>query len=180
MLNEANQQNRNLYSAVALADLDQFKRINDTLGHTIGDQLLSIIALRLKEDLGFSDLTARLGADEFMCIEHNVSPDLYSARKSAEVLGEKMRISINKPISLNLQSFSLKASVGVTIYKNEHANADEILQAADTAMYESKMATKAQAQIQLEHDVNNAIIHNEFYFLLQPIVDATTGSLRSA
>lgn len=193
VLHEADRREPSLYSAVALADLDQFKRINDTLGHTIGDQLLSIIALRLKEDLVFSDLIARLGADEFMCIEHDVSSDLHSAMKGAEILGERMRASISKTITLNLQSFSLKASVGVAIFRNDQANADEILQAADTAMYESKksgrdqvtlfkteMATKAQAQVQLEHDVNKAIIHNEFYFLLQPIVDAQTCSLKSA
>lgn len=181
------------YSIAAIADLDQFKRINDTLSHSVGDQLIVKLAKRLNKEFSFSDLIARLGADEFLCIEENISDDLKRAKESALVLGERLRNCINKELDIGTHSYTLSASVGVIVFKKHENNADEILQYADTAMYESKrlgrnrvtlfkneMATQAAQLLQLERDVMKALLRDEFYFVLQPIFCSHTNALTGA
>ncbi len=181
------------YSIAAIADLDQFKRINDTLSHSVGDQLIVKLAKRLNKEFSFSDLIARLGADEFLCIEENISEDLKRAKESALVLGERLRNCINKELDIGTHSYTLSASVGVVVFKMQSNNADEILQYADTAMYESKrlgrnrvtlfkheMATQAAQLLQLERDVMKALLRDEFYFVLQPVFASHTNDLIGA
>ncbi|MGQ8365748.1 EAL domain-containing protein [Alteromonas sp. 1036] len=182
-----------MYGIAAIADLDQFKRINDTLSHSVGDQLIVKLARRLQKEFSFSDLMARLGADEFLCIEDNVSDNLHTATNGAEVLGERLRACINKEIDIGLHSYALTASIGVIVFRKGHSTADEILQYADTAMYESKkagrnrvtlfkneMATQAAELLKLERDIMKAMFRDEFYFVLQPLVDSETHQLVSA
>lgn len=193
ILSEDNCDDGELYGIAAIADLDQFKRINDTLSHSVGDQLIVKLARRLRKEFAFSDLIARLGADEFLCIEENVSSDINIAKNGAEVLGERLRSCINKEIEIGLHSYALSASVGVIVFKKNQLNADEILQYADTAMYESKragrncvtmfkdeMATQAAELLKLERDIMKAMFRDEFYFVLQPIVDSTTQEICGA
>lgn len=193
ILNQVKEASSASYGIAAIADLDQFKRINDTLSHSVGDQLIVKLARRLRKDFSFSDLIARLGADEFLCIEENVSNDIDIAQKSAKMLGERLRTCISKDIEIGLHSYALSASVGVVVYNKDDMNADEILQYADTAMYESKragrncvtlfqdeMATKAAQLLQLERDIMKAMFEDEFYFVLQPIVDSATQELSGA
>jgi len=181
------------YGIAAIADLDQFKRINDTLSHSVGDQLIVKLARRLRKEFSFSDLVARLGADEFLCIEENVSNDIQIAKNGAEVLGERLRSCISKEIEIGLHSYALSASVGVIVFEKNKMSADEILQYADTAMYESKragrncvtlfkdeMATQAAELLKLERDIMKAMFRDEFYFVLQPLVDSDTQTLQSA
>ncbi len=182
-----------MYGIAAIADLDQFKRINDTLSHSVGDQLIVKLARRLQKEFSFSDLMARLGADEFLCIEENVSDNIHTASNGAEVLGERLRACINKEIEIGLHSYALTASIGVIVFKKGKSSADEILQYADTAMYESKragrnrvtlfkneMATQAAELLKLERDIMKAMFRDEFYFVLQPLVDSETHQLVSA
>ncbi len=193
VLNRVNESEKGMYGIAAIADLDQFKRINDTLSHSVGDQLIVKLARRLQKEFSFSDLTARLGADEFLCIEENVSDNLKTATSGAEVLGERLRACINKEIDIGLHSYALTASIGVIVFKKGQATADEILQFADTAMYESKrtgrnkvtlfkneMATQAAELLKLERDIMKAMFRDEFYFVLQPIVDSETHQIKSA
>lgn len=181
------------YSIAAIADLDQFKRINDTLSHSVGDQLIVKLAKRLNQEFSFSDLMARLGADEFLCIEENISSDLSVASESAEVLGERLRNCINKEIEIGMHSYTLSASVGVVVFKKQMNNADEILQYADTAMYESKrlgrnrvtlfkdeMATQAAELLKLERDIMKAMLRDEFFFVMQPILDSASHKVIGA
>ncbi len=187
VLNQTDDENSDMYGIAAIADLDQFKRINDTLSHSVGDQLIVKLARRLRKEFSFSDLIARLGADEFLCIEENVSNDIQVAKTGAEVLGERLRNCINKEIEIGLHSYALSASVGVVVFKKNQFNADEILQYADTAMYESKrsgrncvtlfkdeMATQAAELLKLERDIMKAMFRDEFFFVLQPIIDSST------
>jgi len=181
------------YGIAAIADLDQFKRINDTLSHSVGDQLIVKLARRLRKEFSFSDLIARLGADEFLCIEENVSNDLTVAQNGAEVLGERLRNCISKEIEIGVHSYALSASVGVVVFKKNKLNADEILQYADTAMYESKragrnrvtlfkdeMAAQAAELLKLERDIMKAMYRDEFFFVLQPLIDSSTQSIVGA
>jgi diguanylate cyclase (GGDEF)-like protein/PAS domain S-box-containing protein len=184
---------KSLYSIAAIADLDQFKRINDTLSHLVGDQLIVKLARRLQTEFSSSDLVARLGADEFLCIEENVFNDLETATNSAEVLGERLRVCINKEIEIGLHSYALTASVGVVVFRKNKINADQILQYADTAMYESKragrncvtifkdeMATQAAELLKLERDIMKAMFKDEFFFVMQPVFDSSTHNLVGA
>lgn len=192
VLNESSV-NDDVYGIAVIADLDQFKRINDTLSHSVGDQLIVKLASRLRKEFSFLDLVARLGADEFLCIEENVSTELEVATNSAEVLGERLRVCINKEIEIGLHSYALTASVGVVLFKKNRFNADQILQYADTAMYESKksgrncvtlfkdeMATQAAELLKLERDIMKAMFRDEFYFVLQPIVDSVSQKVVGA
>lgn len=193
VLNESDENDTGSYAIAAIADLDQFKRINDTLSHSVGDQLIVKLAKRLRSEFAFSDLVARLGADEFLCIEENVSTDIQIAKNGAELLGERLRACISKEIEIGLHSYALSASVGVIVFQKNKINADEILQYADTAMYESKragrncvtlfrdeMATQAAELLKLERDIMKAMFRDEFFFVLQPIVDSSTQQLRGA
>ncbi len=193
VLNDSNNETTAMYGIAAIADLDQFKRINDTLSHSVGDQLIVKLARRLRKEFAFSDLVARLGADEFLCIEENVSNDIHVAQNGAEVLGEHLRSCINKEIEIGLHSYALSASVGVVVFKKSQLNADEILQYADTAMYESKkagrncvtlfkdeMATQAAQLLKLERDIMKAMFRDEFFFVLQPLIDSGTQKLSGA
>lgn len=193
MLSQEDDANNNMYGIAAIADLDQFKRINDTLSHSVGDQLIVKLARRLRKEFAFSDLIARLGADEFLCIEENVSSDIEIAKNGAEVLGERLRSCISKEIEIGLHSYALSASVGVVVFRKNQINADEILQYADTAMYESKragrncvtmfkdeMATQAAELLKLERDIMKAMFRDEFYFVLQPIIDSNTQKVVGA
>lgn len=192
ILNKEDPDNKK-YCIAAIADLDQFKRINDTLSHSVGDQLIVKLARRLRKEFSFSDLVARLGADEFLCIEENVSSDIEIATTGAEVLGERLRSCINKEIGIGLHSYALSASVGVVVFKKSEQNADEILQYADTAMYESKregrnrvtlfrgeMATQAAELLKLERDIMKAMFRDEFFFVLQPLIDSRTQQIVAA
>jgi diguanylate cyclase (GGDEF)-like protein/PAS domain S-box-containing protein len=193
MLNQSSEAEKGMYGIAAIADLDQFKRINDTLSHSVGDQLIVKLAKRLQKEFSFSDLIARLGADEFLCIEENVSESLKTATNGAEVLGERLRACINKEIEIGLHSYALTASIGVIVFRKGQSSADEILQYADTAMYESKrtgrnrvtlfkneMATQAAQLLELERDIMKAMFRDEFYFVLQPIVDSEGHTITGA
>jgi len=193
ILQDAIKKRDGIYGIAAIADLDEFKRINDTLSHSIGDQIIMKLAARLKEEFAFSDLIARLGADEFLCIEENVSDSRESATKAAQKLGERLRNCISKNLMVGSNSYNLTASVGVVVFKPGSSSADEVLQFGDTAMYESKragrnkvtlfedsMATRAAQLMQLERDIIKAIFKNEFFFVLQPIVHSSSHELHGA
>lgn len=181
------------YQVAILADLDQFKRINDTLSHSVGDQLIVKLSERLStefKDIGF---VARLGADEFLLLSEHLSSNRAIANTTAFELAEKLRKCVNREIDIGLHRYNLSASLGVVVFKPGFESADEILQYADTAMYESKksgrncstlfqdkMATEAAELLKLERDISSAIIKDEFFFVLQPLVSSVTMEVTSA
>jgi len=182
-----------IYDVAILADLDQFKRINDTLSHSVGDQLIVELTKRLKNDFAKTGLIARLGADEFLYHRENVSSEYEIAKVIALELAEQIRMCINQEIELGIHRYSLSGSLGVVIYEQGKDTADQILQYADTAMYESKklgrncvtlfkseMAMHAAQMLQLERDIAVAMLEDQFYFVLQPIVHSISGKLVSA
>ena len=181
------------YQVAILADLDQFKRINDTLSHSVGDQLIVKLADRLStefDDIGF---VARLGADEFLLHSEQLSSNREIAKTTAFELAEKLRKCVNRGIDIGLHHYNLSASLGVVVFKPGFETADEILQYADTAMYESKkagrncstlfidkMATDAAKLLKLERDISTAIFKDEFFFVLQPLISSVTMEISSA
>ena len=170
--------------AVMFLDLDNFKNINDSLGHDAGDRLLQAVAHRVLQTTRSSDTVARLGGDEFAVLMEGVE-------RSSEVgrVADALIAALNVPFQLDGREVRVGASVGVAISAAE-AGAEELLSNADIAMYHAKAAGKNrhvsfQPQMQamlherlrLEADISRALANQEFFIEYQPIVDLGTKSL---
>jgi diguanylate cyclase (GGDEF)-like protein len=163
--------------SAVLVDLDGFKSVNDTLGHGAGDELLQVIADRLRECVRDDDTVARLGGDEFAVVVVRGDP-LTVTRRLLE--------AVQRPIRLAGQEVSINASIGVARF-GEQADAGELLADADIAMYAAKHAGKARYEVfrpdmrdrtrqrvQLEQELARAVEANEIEVFYQPIVDLAT------
>ncbi|HUO19627.1 MAG TPA: EAL domain-containing protein [Steroidobacteraceae bacterium] len=170
--------------AVMFLDLDNFKNINDSLGHDAGDRLLQAVAHRVLQTTRSSDTVARLGGDEFAVLMEGVE-------RSSEVgrVADALIAALNMPFQLDGREVRVGASVGVAISAAE-AGAEELLSNADIAMYHAKAGGKNrhvtfQPQMQallherlrLEADISRALANQEFFLEYQPIVDLGTRSL---
>jgi diguanylate cyclase (GGDEF)-like protein/PAS domain S-box-containing protein len=169
--------------AVLFVDLDDFKVINDTLGHRIGDELLVAVAGRLREALRAADTAARLGGDEFTVLLENIDSEA-DAQKAADRILDELR----KPFDLEGHQIVLSASIGIAFGDSGASDPDDLLRAADTALYEAKgqgkgrhetyhqtMNLRAWRRLELESELRQAIARNELEVHYQPIVDLETG-----
>lgn len=166
-------------AAVLHIDLDHFKRVNDTLGHETGNQLLRIVAQRLRNCVRQKDTIARLGGDEFTLLLENIkSPDV--ARRVAEKVLETMA----QELDLNGQKLVVTPSIGVTLFPTDATSAGALLRNADLAMYQAKllgrnnfqffakgMNENAIARLQTESELLNALRNGEFELYFQPKVN---------
>lgn len=173
--------------AVAFLDLDRFKTVNDTLGHTFGDQLLKQVSHRLQTCLRKWDIVARWGGDEFtLLFPHFTYIEDISrvARRILEVL--------STPFFLREQELYISASLGIALFPYDGEDAAVLLKNADTAMYRAKqqgrnnyqfyspeMNTKAREQLELETDLRKALAKNELLLHYQPQVDINSGEILS-
>jgi len=172
--------------ACLFLDFDHFKRINDTLGHDAGDQLLQAIAQRLTAAVRESDTVARLGGDEFVV----TLPGLDPAHASFEVMSviNRIRESFHAPFRLSDQVPTLTCSIGVAVYPLDATDGVTLIKQADTAMYASKeagrnayrfytadMNARVQHRLQLETDMRRGLMDDEFFLVYQPQVDLQTG-----
>lgn len=164
--------------ALFIIDLDNFKAVNDSLGHPIGDKLLAIVARRLTETCRKSDTVARLGGDEFAVVARSIVP-----LEQTSVLAEKILAALHKPIELGDHSFSAQASIGIALFPSDADQEDELLRKADLALYKSKALGKniysyfdneieisAKNRQCLEQEIHHGIDNNEFELFYQPIV----------
>ena len=126
--------------ALLFLDLDNFKRLNDTLGHEVGDELLIATARRLRDSVRASDTVARLGGDEFVVMLEELAGDGPSAARQARRVGEKIRSALAQPHDLRGQAFQSGASIGVSLFDGHEESADTLLRNADRAMYRAKAA----------------------------------------
>jgi diguanylate cyclase (GGDEF)-like protein len=164
---------------VAFLDLDDFKTVNDSLGHAAGDELLVTVARRLKESVRTSDTVARLGGDEFAVLLDDVEDVAVPAHRILQALGT--------PISLEGKSVTVYGSVGIALHESGQTAAD-LLRNADVAMYKAKgegkggyrafdetMHGAATERFDLKNELLTAIANDEFRLHYQPIMDLTTG-----
>ncbi|MDX6207149.1 MAG: hypothetical protein QOF39_3206 [Frankiales bacterium] len=164
--------------AVAFLDIDQFKRVNDSLGHGAGDELLVAIAARLRESLRDGDTLSRFAGDEFVV----VWPSLDSLDE-AGMLAERLSCAFDEPFQLGVSTISVTASVGVAVGSSPQS-ADDLLLAADAAMYDAKhhgrgrtriyteeLRGGAEARLSLEMELREALTRQEFVLHYQPVVD---------
>ena len=127
--------------ALLFADLDHFKEVNDTLGHAVGDQLLIVIAHRLRDAVRDMDTVARLGGDEFVMLLPNIS------RAHAFDLAERLVLQLNQPMTLEgMPDYRAQISVGLVMFPDDGESADALLRHADQAMYAAKRAGRNQLQ----------------------------------
>ncbi len=164
--------------ALLFLDLDNFKQINDTLGHLAGDELLVIVGRRLRELLRHTDTVARFGGDEFAILLENVE-----GKRQARNIASKILDELSQPITLAGQEFHLTASLGIAMAPYDDSQPDNLIRDADTAMYEAKrrgknaysffsseLLQRATSQLNLEREIRAALERNEFIFHFQPIV----------
>ena len=164
-------------------DLDQFKEVNDTLGHHIGDALLMDAARRIRACVRDSDTVARLGGDEFTVILSEMSDPVRIERVAQDIIK-----ALTEPFKVGGESLYLSASIGITLYPSDADNAESLLKNADQAMYVAKaegrnrysyftrrLQEKALARSQLVKDMRMAIAAGQFRVHFQPIVELSTG-----
>lgn len=144
------------HSSIALLflDLDQFKRINDTLGHDIGDALLKEIARRLDHNVRENDTVSRIGGDEFTILLTDVNNT-----KDVRIVAEKILTSLSRPFMLNGQDIISTVSIGITITPEDSIDPNTLMKNADLAMYRAKELGRNNFQF-FSEDMNTAILHN--------------------
>lgn len=131
------------FHGVIFLDLDGFKQINDTHGHAAGDQLLVLMAERLRENVRSDDLVGRLGGDEFVVLLEGLGPEQHTARERASRMADGLRDRLSAPYRLDSGEVSCPASVGVTVFAADAGDSRTILHAADMTMYAAKRAQQA-------------------------------------
>ena len=171
--------------AVMFVDLDDFKRVNDTLGHPVGDDLLREVADRIGRTLRPSDMVARVGGDEFVI----VVPDLLNMHQAARV-AQRLQDALAQPVAIGNLTVTVGCSVGISVSPQDGSEVDELLRHADLAMYEIKkegknavrffapaMNTAAQARMRLETRLRNAVAVRGLALHYQPQIDVKSGQL---
>ncbi|MGA7595440.1 MAG: bacteriohemerythrin [Gallionella sp.] len=126
--------------ALLFIDLDNFKTLNDTLGHEIGDMLLKQVAVRLATCVREGDTVARLGGDEFVVVLEDFSEQAVAAAEQAEIVGEKILVTLRQPYQLLSHEYSCTSSIGLTLFEGGEYEIEELLKQADIAMYQAKNA----------------------------------------
>jgi len=173
--------------AVLFVDLDNFKQVNDSLGHEAGDQLLRVVARRMRKYLRQDDCVARLGGDEFIILLRDVA-DKQAVCRVVELLIEK----ISSPIRLDVAMVHVGMSAGVAVYPFDGDTVQTLMRNADSALYDAKgrgrgcfqvyrpeLTESANLRLMLDADLRTAINNEEFEIYYQPLIDIISGKVSS-
>ncbi len=183
--------------ATLFIDLDRFKKINDTLGHSVGDQLLKEVGNRLKSCIRASDnisclgekaasgVVSRFGGDEFLILLSDMNK-----AESASVVSKRILLAFNVPFETHNHDFRITPSIGISVYPEDGEDAESLIKNADTAMYHAKakgrnnfqfytnsMNVKSLEKLNLEADLRKALEKNQLILHYQPQVDIQTGKI---
>jgi diguanylate cyclase (GGDEF)-like protein len=171
--------------AVLFLDMDRFKQINDSLGHTIGDRLLRIVAERITSAVRSEDTVARFGGDEFTVLIH-----IIGKVEDAGKIAQKILDSLKAPILIDNREFVVTSSAGIAIYPVDGTDGETLIRNADTAMYRAKdagrnayhfyapaMNHRAVEALELENGLRRAVENEEFVLYYQPLVDVPSGTV---
>ena len=172
--------------AVLFIDLDDFKTVNDSLGHAVGDRVLLEAAKRIQSSVRTVDTAARFGGDEFAILLDDL-PDLSVAVETAE----RILAELSQPLNLDTHEITIRASVGISVAEGARAtDADELIRNADAAMYIAKrdgksgyrlfepaMHERVMARLQLRADLQRAVVRKEFELHYQPLVRLSDGTI---
>lgn len=173
------------YGALMFIDLDNFKTLNDTQGHDMGDLLLKQVAKRVQQSIREDDTVARVGGDEFVVIVSGLPDEAAEAARATEWIAQKILAAINQGYVLGNQTYHCGASIGVTLFSSIETPMDELMKQADLAMYRSKsegrnqirffdpkMEADAKVRATLERDLRDALDKHQFLLHYQPQVVA--------
>lgn len=167
-------------------DLDKFKVINDSLGHSVGDKVLRIAGERLRRGIGENDLVGRLGGDEFVVVTAEITEP-----HEIKALAEHLREALTEPITVNGRQLHIDASIGIVTAANDDTRtAEDLLRDADVAMYQAKTLGRAryeffdvelrermQRRLRMEQDLRDALQNEELWTAYQPVVDIESGEM---
>jgi diguanylate cyclase (GGDEF)-like protein len=181
-------QKNNHSIAVLFIDLDRFKDVNDTLGHSMGDALLVVVTRRIRACVRERDTLARHGGDEFICIIEDVTD-----KAEVCVVAEKLLAQFNEPFTVSGNELFLSASIGISLAPDDGEDVDILVRNADAAMYQAKesgrnryhfysseMTRLAQERMRMETLLRHAIAHDELLVYFQPKLDVKSGNMAGA
>lgn len=169
------------FGALLFLDLDHFKRINDSHGHSVGDELLQAVASRLQSQLRSCDTLARMGGDEMLVLVPELAAGQETARELAKAIAKKLHHTLDEPLKLNETSVRIGASIGITLFpKSADETVEDLIREADTAMYvakgesrgtwrqyEPEMHLAVTQRLRLDNDLRLALERNEFHLCIQ-------------
>jgi len=174
--------------AILFMDLDQFKVINDSLGHAIGDKLLQSVSQRLVDTLRASDTVSRQGGDEFVILLSSID-----SREHVADSAKRIMLALSKPHTVDDHHLHIRASIGIAVYPEDGDNTDTLVQNADTAMYyakdsgrnrfrffDSTMNERVVERQSVESDLRHALERDEFRLHYQPKVNLASGRITGA
>lgn len=178
------------YGALLFLDLDNFKILNDTLGHDCGDILLQQVANRLKVVIRERDTVARFGGDEFVILLEGLNTNVVIAAAESEAIVNKILFSINQPYNIDEHTYSSSTCVGISLFLGHQTKPDELLKQADISMYQAKksgrntfcffapqMQSSILNRVELERDLLYALEHQQFQLYYQIQVDNFNNNL---
>ncbi len=171
--------------AVLFLDVDRFKQVNDSLGHTTGDRLLRTVASRIRAAVREEDTVSRFGGDEFTVLIH-----IIGKIEDAGKIAQKILDALKAPIIIDEREFVVTSSIGISIYPIDGTDGETLIRNADTAMYRAKdlggnsyqfyastMNHKALEALEVENGLRRALTQEEFVLYYQPLVDVTSGTV---
>ena len=175
-------------SAILFLDLDSFKNINDSLGHSVGDVVLKMISKRLRECLSSDDFIARWGGDEFIIVLSNISDS-----KTVMTIAKRVLKVLRESFKIENYTLHISASIGIVVPPFDNTTVEDLIKNADVAMYKAKgsgknqyqlfnhaMNSKAEERLILENDLRSAAKNKEIILKYQPIMEASTGKIIAA
>lgn len=176
--------------ALLFIDLDNFKTLNDTLGHDMGDTLLQQVAQRLSSCVREGDTAARMGGDEFVVMLEDLSEHALEAAAQTEAAGEKILATLNQPYQLDSYEYRSTPSIGATLFNGHQSGMDELFKQVDIAMYQAKkagrnalrffdpqMQTTVNARAALEGELRKALDGQQFHLYYQIQMDSSLRPL---
>jgi diguanylate cyclase (GGDEF)-like protein len=177
-----------LQAALIFLDLDHFKRVNDSLGHAVGDELLMHLARRLRGALGPQDRVARLGGDEFLLLVPHADAALVARQRAQELVA-----LLSQPVQISQTELRVTPSIGLSLFPQDGQDIDTLMRHADQAMYSAKAAGRngmawfqpamnaaAQSRLDLEVELRRALAHGDIRAWFQPRVSVETGEIVGA
>ena len=169
-----------LTGAILFVDMDNFKIVNDTMGHALGDSLLQQVAVRLTSCVNKEDTIARIGGDEFVVIVEYLAADEPIAATQTEAICEKILAALSQPFQITSKEYHSTCSIGITLFNDSQQSTDELLKQADIAMYQAKKAGRntlrffdahmqeiVTARATLESQLRKALEHQQFQLYYQ-------------